>query len=80
MARRSRPRLVLGQDYVLDERGRAVFSREYLLSMGSCCGNGCLNCPYPTCPGNRRDAIEQPLRPTHAAGDEPGTSFRETGP
>ena len=25
-------------------------SKEYLLDRGSCCDNGCLNCPYPNDP------------------------------
>jgi prepilin-type N-terminal cleavage/methylation domain-containing protein/prepilin-type processing-associated H-X9-DG protein len=34
-------------DYYLDECGRMVFTRGYLLRRGHCCGNGCLHCPYP---------------------------------
>lgn len=33
-------------DYTL-ENGNHVFSRWYHLKRGSCCGNGCRNCPYP---------------------------------
>jgi hypothetical protein len=39
-------------------------SREYLIARGKCCGNGCLNCPYPISEENemsmnlRIDAIE----------------------
>ena len=35
-----------GRDYVIDERGLLVFTREYLLRRGYCCKNGCRNCPY----------------------------------
>jgi hypothetical protein len=75
MPRRSRPRLVLGRDYVLDERGRAIFTRDYLLSMGACCGNGCLNCPYPTCasrePVSTDGADTAPVRAADAGGFVP---------
>ena len=33
-------------DYTV-ENGDAVFSSWFLLKQGSCCGNGCRNCPYP---------------------------------
>jgi hypothetical protein len=33
-------------DYTL-ENGDAVFTSWFLLKQGSCCGNGCRNCPYP---------------------------------
>ena len=26
--------------------GLVIFTAEYLLSRGYCCGNGCRNCPY----------------------------------
>ena len=29
-----------------NEGGNTALTREYLLSRGYCCGNGCLNCPY----------------------------------
>jgi hypothetical protein len=29
-----------------NEEGLTVFTAEYLLSRGYCCGNGCKNCPY----------------------------------
>ena len=35
-----------GQDYSILPNGLLVFSREYLLIRGYCCGNGCINCPY----------------------------------
>lgn len=34
-----------GLDYTL-EAGSYVFSRWFLLKQGTCCGNGCRNCPY----------------------------------
>jgi len=29
-----------------NEGGSTALTREYLLSRGYCCGNGCMNCPY----------------------------------
>lgn len=29
-----------------DEFGRLVFTREFHLRRGYCCGNGCKHCPY----------------------------------
>ena len=31
--------------YVLPD-GKIVFTKEFHLRRGNCCGNGCLNCPY----------------------------------
>lgn len=36
-----------GIDYKINDQGAWVFSSWYLLRQGHCCGNGCLNCPYP---------------------------------
>ena len=33
-------------DYTV-ENGDAVFTSWFLLKQGTCCGNGCRNCPYP---------------------------------
>ncbi|MCC5844413.1 MAG: cysteine-rich CWC family protein [Verrucomicrobia bacterium] len=32
------------------EKGRMVFTRDYLLRRGYCCGNGCRHCPYGCAP------------------------------
>jgi hypothetical protein len=29
-----------------NEEGLTVFTEEFLLSRGYCCGNGCRHCPY----------------------------------
>jgi hypothetical protein len=33
-------------DYYFNSDGLVVFTAEYLLERGYCCGNGCHNCPY----------------------------------
>jgi len=33
-------------DYYFNNDGFVVFTKEYLLERGYCCGNGCVNCPY----------------------------------
>lgn len=33
-------------DFYYDESGLMVFTREYHLKRGYCCGNGCRHCPY----------------------------------
>jgi hypothetical protein len=39
-------KLIEGVDYTFDERGCLVFTAAYLLRRGTCCGNGCRNCPF----------------------------------
>ena len=34
------------EDYYFNNDGFVVFTAEYLLQRGYCCGNGCINCPY----------------------------------
>ena len=33
-------------DFYYNDSGLVVFTEEYLLQRGYCCGNGCTNCPY----------------------------------
>ena len=33
-------------DFVWNERGEMVLTREFLIKRGHCCQSGCLNCPY----------------------------------
>lgn len=33
-------------EFYVNEDGLYVFTAEYLLTRGYCCGNGCLHCPY----------------------------------
>ncbi len=35
-----------GEDYVVLNDGRLVFTEHYLKKRGYCCGNGCRHCPY----------------------------------
>ncbi len=36
-----------GVDYYIDnDTGYLVFTSSFLQKRGSCCGNGCKNCPY----------------------------------
>lgn len=35
-----------GIDFYFDKSGLMVFTEEYHLERGYCCGNGCRNCPY----------------------------------
>ena len=37
--------LIEGEDYTI-ENGLMVFTKNYHLKRGSCCGSGCKNCPY----------------------------------
>jgi hypothetical protein len=38
--------LTEGIHYYINDDGYVVFTKQYLLDQGSCCGNGCLHCPY----------------------------------
>lgn len=37
---------LLPSDYYYDNDGRMVMTESYHKKRGSCCGNGCLHCPY----------------------------------
>ncbi len=34
------------ENFYLNEKGFVVFTEEYHLQRGYCCGNGCIHCPY----------------------------------
>lgn len=34
------------EEFYINDSGLYVFTAEYLLKRGYCCGNGCLHCPY----------------------------------
>lgn len=46
----SKKELIKNEDYIIDEFGRWIFTREYHFKRGYCCSPnkhpGCLNCPY----------------------------------
>jgi 2-iminoacetate synthase ThiH len=33
-------------DYYLNDQGFVVFTADFLLNRGYCCGNGCRHCPF----------------------------------
>lgn len=33
-------------DYYINENGKVVFTEEYHLRRGRCCGSGCKHCPF----------------------------------
>jgi hypothetical protein len=37
---------ITDKDYYINEHGKVVFTKEYHLKRGSCCGSGCKHCPY----------------------------------
>ncbi|MBG9375528.1 hypothetical protein I5907_04740 [Panacibacter sp. DH6] len=39
-------KLIEGVHYYFSDDGLMVFTRQYHLERGNCCGNGCMNCPY----------------------------------
>jgi hypothetical protein len=38
--------LIEGIHYYFNEQGLMVFTKQYHLEKGYCCGMGCLHCPY----------------------------------
>jgi hypothetical protein len=38
--------LVENEDYYINEEGLMVFTSNYHVKKGRCCGNGCRHCPY----------------------------------
>lgn len=49
--------LIKDEDYYL-ERGRMVFTAEFLKQRGSCCESGCRHCPYGFGPEGLRKKLE----------------------
>jgi hypothetical protein len=43
-------------DYYYDENGNLVFTEQYHINKGYCCGHGCRHCPYLF------DAVPEPRR------------------
>ncbi|MCU0334068.1 MAG: DUF5522 domain-containing protein [Chitinophagaceae bacterium] len=50
-----------GEDYYYNEQGYIVLTEKYHLDRGSCCGNGCMHCPfdYENVPEARRADLLQ---------------------
>ncbi len=46
--RQSTPKTVLARDFYFDTNGMMVFTAEYHLRRGYCCGSGCRHCPFAT--------------------------------
>lgn len=44
-------------DFYVDEKGRTVFTPEYHLKRGHCCGNGCRHCPYQPIPNLNEHSV-----------------------
>ena len=42
---RAQPKLIKNVDFTIEDE-LYVFSKWYLIKQGSCCKNGCKNCPY----------------------------------
>lgn len=40
------PDLIEGIDFYINKDGYIVLTEKYHLDKGSCCGMGCLHCPY----------------------------------
>ena len=38
--------LIEGKDFYYNKEGLVVFTEQYHLENGDCCGNGCLHCPF----------------------------------
>ncbi len=41
--------LAEGEDFYYNEAGFVVFTEQFHLQRGYCCGNGCKHCPYNYC-------------------------------
>ncbi|MEO6187652.1 MAG: DUF5522 domain-containing protein [Ginsengibacter sp.] len=39
-------KFIEGVDFYYNENGYVVLTEKFLLERNSCCGNGCLHCPY----------------------------------
>jgi hypothetical protein len=45
-AKKPTPLPLLPGDYYFNEQGLMVFTRQYHLRRGACCGSGCRHCPW----------------------------------
>jgi len=62
-----------GIDYYYNEDGYIVLTEKFHLEKGSCCGNGCLHCPYDyiNVPESKRSAL---LKKRNEQSKEAGNS------
>jgi hypothetical protein len=42
----TQPQKLISGDYYFNAQGLMVFTAQYHLRRGSCCGSGCKHCPY----------------------------------
>ncbi|MGB3078433.1 MAG: helical backbone metal receptor, partial [Saprospiraceae bacterium] len=63
------PELVEGTDYYINDQGLWVFTAEYHLARGYCCGSGCLHCPYTS------ERVSQSIQSTDQMGNELSVPF-----
>ena len=63
------PALIEGKDFYINDEGLWVFTKEYHLRRGYCCGSGCRHCPY---------GHENVKNESSAANDVPGKSIVST--
>jgi hypothetical protein len=51
--------LIEGEDFYYNQQGLMVLTEKYHLDRGTCCGNGCLHCPfdYENVPEPRRSQL-----------------------
>jgi len=52
----NQPELIEGIHFYINKDGYIVFTEKYHLEKGSCCGMGCLHCPY------QYENVEEPRR------------------
>ncbi|OQY92448.1 MAG: hypothetical protein B6D37_14240 [Sphingobacteriales bacterium UTBCD1] len=48
--------LIASVHYYMNDEGLMVFTRQYHLEKGYCCGMGCLHCPY------EYEAVPEPVK------------------
>ena len=62
---------VEGRDYTI-EQGLYIFTKEYLMRRGTCCSNGCRNCPYREVANSEAESTRQKQK--HPAEDNFGVA------
>ncbi len=61
--------LIEGTHFYINDDGNMVFTKQYHLEKGICCGLGCLHCPY-----NYENVTPKPCLP---AGNSPSRNNRD---